>query len=332
MIRLIFATCCLSLLTLACSKKKEEPRPLVPRTVDQDPSLPSVLINGRLLHSEAFGQAGNTLIVCLHGGPGADYRYLLNAKDLADYGYSVVFYDQVGSGLSQRFEEEYYKKLSIEQIFVNELRGIIAKYKTKPNQKVILLGHSWGAILATYYAGKYPNEIEGLALFEPGGLVWEDIVSYVLKSQAPCQGMASARGMEHSGLVSDQSDSQELLDYQMALSAGAVNCNTGESLIEGDFWRMGAVVASAAFEQGEKNKPDLSVGIGQFSKPVLFGYGDNKAYPDSWAQKVSSVFINKQLFKVSDVGHSGMFTNRSVWTNTTLPQLLNYFSLLQKHW
>ncbi len=51
-----------------------------------------------MLHSEAYGHPDSTIIVCIHGGPGGDYRYMLNFKDLADYGYRVVFYDQIGSG------------------------------------------------------------------------------------------------------------------------------------------------------------------------------------------------------------------------------------------
>ena len=60
-----------------------EPGNLVPETVDQDPSIPSIIVNGAMLHSEAFGHPDSTIIVCIHGGPGSDYRYLLNYKDLA---------------------------------------------------------------------------------------------------------------------------------------------------------------------------------------------------------------------------------------------------------
>ena len=99
----------IALLLFSCTKERliNEPGNLVPRTVDQDPSLPSITVNGAMLHSEAFGHPDSTMIVCIHGGPGGDYRYLLNCKDLADYGYRVVFYDQRGSGLSQRFPKEF---------------------------------------------------------------------------------------------------------------------------------------------------------------------------------------------------------------------------------
>lgn len=301
----------------ACNDETPRETLLVPKTVEEDPTLPSIFINSRLLHAEAFGKAGDPLIICIHGGPGADYRYLLNAKDLVQHGYRVVFYDQAGSGLSQRFDQSYYDNLDIENIFITELQGIIAKYRTNPDQKVILLGHSWGAMLATAYAGKYPSEISGLAVFEPGGLEWDDIVTYVTNSQNPDEGGKPLEG-----------DSHEILDYNMALAASTDNVNTGDpGLQSDDFWRMGAVLQTAAFEHGQIEKPDFSIKIGQFTKPVFFGYGDNKAYPDSWAKKISSVFTNKSIHKFP-TGHSGMFTNKTTWKNSTLPQLLNYFKTL----
>lgn len=92
-----------SIVLLSACKKMDEPGSLVPKTADQDPRLPSINVNDRVLHSEAFGHPDSTLIICIHGGPGTDYRYMLRTKDLVNYGYRMVFYDQVGSGLSQRF-------------------------------------------------------------------------------------------------------------------------------------------------------------------------------------------------------------------------------------
>ena len=90
-----------------------EPGNLVPKTVMEDLSLPSITVNDAKLHSEAFGNPYGTMIVVIHGGPGADYRGMLNCKDFVSNGYRVVFYDQRGSGLSQRFPLSSYTSLGM---------------------------------------------------------------------------------------------------------------------------------------------------------------------------------------------------------------------------
>ncbi len=158
----------LSAVFKGCEKEVylDDPGNLVPLTVDQDPGLPSVTINGARLHAEAFGPADSALLIVLHGGPGSDYRYLLKCKEFANQGFRVVFYDQRGSGLSQRFPKSSYSM----QALYDELGGIIDHYRISPSQKVFLLGQSWGAMLATAYVNDHPSAISGLILCEPGGL------------------------------------------------------------------------------------------------------------------------------------------------------------------
>jgi proline iminopeptidase len=88
--------------------KPDDPGLLVSLTVDEDPSLPSIFVNGTQLHSETFGNPNDPMIVMLHGGPGSDYRSLLNCSTFSADGFFVVFYDQRGSGLSRRHNKDVY--------------------------------------------------------------------------------------------------------------------------------------------------------------------------------------------------------------------------------
>ncbi len=64
----------------------------VAKTVEQDPSIPHVTIDGVTFHAEAFGSPENPVVIVVHGGPGNDYRSMLSLQALADE-YYVVFYD-----------------------------------------------------------------------------------------------------------------------------------------------------------------------------------------------------------------------------------------------
>ena len=323
-----------ALLFFSCTKERliNEPGNLVPRTVDQDPGLPSITVNGVMLHSEAYGHPNSTIIVCIHGGPGGDYRYMLNCKDLANYGYRVVFYDQIGSGLSQRFPKSSYTSLGMGALdfIYDELSGVIAHYRTNPNQKVFLLGHSWGAMLATAYAGKYPNAIQGLSIQEPGGLKWDDVISFLTNSQSfSMTGELSNNVTYLDQFITGKESQHEILDYKRAMMTSR-NEITGDNDTEpGSFWRLGAVMNSCLLEIGIKYQPDFSEGISNFNIPVLFLYSElNKAYPDDFAMKISSVFNEVELYKVPGTGHNGIISDKKAWREKTLPKMVTYFNSL----
>ena len=111
----------------------------VPPTVADDPTLPHVTLDGVTFHDEEFGDPADQTVIVLHGGPGADYRYLLPLQDLAD-DYHVVFYDQRGAGLSPRVDPAELTA----QSSIDDLDLIVDHYGG--GQPVYLIGHSWGAM------------------------------------------------------------------------------------------------------------------------------------------------------------------------------------------
>jgi proline iminopeptidase len=320
-----------AVLFFSCAK--EQPDSLVPPTVDQDAGLPSITVNGVMLHAEAFGHPDSPLVVCLHGGPGSDYRSMLNARELAGHGYRVVFYDQRGSGLSQRLPRKSYTGLGPAAIdaMYDELSGVIAHYRTHPGQKVFLLGHSWGGILASGYAGRYPQAVAGLAVGEPGGLTWADITDYVAESRSFklwSESLNDATYLDQ--FMTGKEDQHEILDYKMCMQAIRNDIVGEDNTAPGSFWRSGAVINAALFEVGEDHAPDFSIGLKGFAPPVLFLYSEyNKAYPDAWAQRIASAYASVTTVKIPQTGHGGIIGDVHAWQNTTRPRLLAYFDSLK---
>lgn len=298
---------------------------LVPKTVDQDSSLPSILINGTKLHSEAFGHPDSSIIVIIHGGPGSDYRSLLNFREFANYGYRVVYYDQGGSGLSQRFPKSHYSDL---QLVVDELSGVIAYYKTSAQQKVFLIGHSWGGILATAYINQNPTTISGVIVGEPGGFIWQDILDYTGRART----VQITKELFNDNTYIDQfltgkEDEHQVLDYKYSIQSAADGNEDNPTGNEGflPFWRFGAISSIALFELGEKVKPNWTTNLNQFNTKVLFIYSqNNNAYGLDWANHVSSAFLNVELFESISAGHD-MFSFQTGWNNT-YPKMLEYLN------
>lgn len=308
----------LGCLVSSCQKGEldpSQPGHLVPMTVDQDASLPRIEVNGTLLHAEAFGNPGDALLVVIHGGPGSDYRYLLNCKEFADEGFRVVFYDQRGSGLSQRHPKDSYNSIDL---MVDDLGAVIEHYKTAPDQKVFLLGHSWGAMLATAFINAHPTQIDGAILGEPGGFTYAQMKDYLSRSQN--YGMFSETlndAVYLDQFITGREDEHEVLDYKFGLWAAADGAEDSPVGNEGPlpFWRHGAVVNDALFDIAEEEGFDWTTNLYQFNTKVLFVYSENNtAYGEQHAKNVSSAYNNVQLFRTDDAGHDMLSFPRG-WQN-----------------
>ena len=130
-------------------------------TVDQNADLPSLTLNDYKFHAETMGGEDKPVIIALHGGPGGDYRNLLPIAPLADE-YQLVFYDQRMSGLSSR---QFEGEITLQSYF-DDLDAFVEHFGQ--GRKVILLGHSWGAMMASGYVGMHPQKISKIILIEPG--------------------------------------------------------------------------------------------------------------------------------------------------------------------
>lgn len=101
-------------------------------------------VPGGKVYWRRFGTGSKTPLLTLHGGPGSAHNYLLPLKALADER-PVIFYDQLGCGRADAPADEalYTVRRSADELdAVRTALGL---------DKVALLGHSWGAMLAIEY-------------------------------------------------------------------------------------------------------------------------------------------------------------------------------------
>lgn len=301
------------------------PGALVPRTVDQDPTLPSLLINGNLLHVETYGNPTDPIVVVIHGGPGGDYRSLLNAKAFAEDGFFVVFYDQRGTGLSERVDRSQFTGV---QIMIDDLHAIIAHFQSSDDQKVFLMGHSWGAMLATAYIDQYQNEIDGVVLAEPGGFTWDQAKDYISRANEIHIFSEQVNDALFPEQIFGGRDENEILDYKAAYFMTFENApgNTIGNAGPYPFWRNGAASAEEMFKIADSVGFDFTTHLHDYHTKVLFAYSElNKAYGVEWAHEVAAPYPNVEYFEVKGSGHELLYFG---WDNF-YPNAINYLNELK---
>ncbi|HEX7746431.1 MAG TPA: alpha/beta hydrolase [Micromonosporaceae bacterium] len=117
------------------------------------------------VHVTRAGAATEPPIVVVHGGPGvADMAHDVPAFAALATDRDVYVYDQIGTGASSRLADP---RGYTDDRAVQDLEAV--RVRTGAD-RVVLLGHSWGARVATLYLSRYPARVSGLVLSAPGFL------------------------------------------------------------------------------------------------------------------------------------------------------------------
>jgi proline iminopeptidase len=115
------------------------------------------------LYYRFLGTADAAMVV-VHGGPGLDHAYLLPDLEPLAESYTLVNYDQRGGGRSTLVAGGADLGLQAHIADLDAVRRELAI------ERMVLLGHSWGAVLAAHYARAYPQHVEKLVMVSPGAV------------------------------------------------------------------------------------------------------------------------------------------------------------------
>jgi proline iminopeptidase len=256
-------------------------------------------------------------IVFLQGGPGGfiGQRTVDMLAPLTENGYDVYLYDQLGSGSSERLE--YIEGYTTER----QKQDLEAIVKTIGAEKVILLGQSWGALLAVLYVADNPQKVDRIIFTGPGPIppMRRELASIQapdsLHLKSPMYTNAQANETTASvrskamlffaitfgkKLTSDKEadDFQTLLNNKLNKSTVCDTANALPAQGGGGFYVQVMTVKSFADMQDPRPKlKDSNIPI-----LVLKGQCDNQKW--GFTQEYLELFPKHKLVVVPDAGHS----------------------------
>ncbi len=288
-----------------------EPGNLVPPTVDEDPALPRVALNGSVFHAETFGDPAAPVIVMLHGGPGHDYRNMLRLRQPVDGvrledRHFVVFWDQRGCGLSRRHDPGEVTGAAYDA----DLLALIDTYS--PGRPVVLLGHSWGGMYATRFISQHPDRVAGAVLMDSGpftGALFEEVKSGIQELDLWSEWLNDYTW----GHTAMSPAGHARADYLLALGKfGDSQPRFHESTTE-PTWRLGAVASTQIQKEGmSKGKGvwDFTKGLERYQRPVLFmGAELNEVIGAEFQKRQMKFYPNAELAVVAGAGHTHQWTH-----------------------
>jgi proline iminopeptidase len=250
---------------------------------------------------------GRDTVVVVHGGPSLGHAYL--APDLVPLtrGRVVVHYDQRGIGKSTPLTDP--ERLTVER-HVQDLEALRVNLGL---ERLALLGHSWGGMLAARYAAAHPQRVERILLLDP-----------MAPAREPFMAMGIARAQEMVGVRLDEA-ARARLDALVAMTevddAGA-HCRALFSLLTRTYFenpatttrtradfcagspetlRNRAAVNAAIFES--LGAWDVRYVLRHVDSSVLVVHGASSAIPVEAMEAWVAAFPNARLITIPGGGH-----------------------------
>jgi proline iminopeptidase len=152
-----------------------------PQTLKHPPG-DYLVVNGAKLWYESEGK-GEPLIL-IAGGPGYSHSYFHPFFSTLTDSYRVIYFDAFGCGKSDR------AKSPKEYSFDRDVENVEGIRKALKLDKVIVLGHSYGGLVAQAYAVKYPASVKKLILSDSpyNAELWQvgnDYINELVRNQFP---------------------------------------------------------------------------------------------------------------------------------------------------
>ena len=252
-------------------------------------------INGTSLFLSVKG-SGNPLIV-IHGGPGLNHSYFIPYLQGLEKKLQVIYYDQRACGKSATPSAD---SISM-KLLVDDIEAI---RKDLGVEKLNILAHSWGAVLAVHYASQYPDRINRFIFSNPAMLSREfDQEAAALVKQKTTKADSIDRANIFGSGTLDTKKYDELLRISFRISAydraniSKMNLNLPVNFLEANRTLFNALMKDPSFNS------DMYSVLPTFKFPVLIVHGQSDVLPQRSIDRLEKELPNEQLILFKKSGH-----------------------------
>jgi proline iminopeptidase len=255
--------------------------------------------NGSQLFYRTFG--AGTPILLINGGPGMNSNGFVGlATELAKYNL-IILYDQRGTGRS------LLKKVDTSTITMKLMTEDIENLRKHLKiNKWTVFGHSFGGMLASYYASYYPQNISSLILSSSGGIDLE-LQSYVTKNINAKLGREESDSLQYWSNAINNGDTTFFAKSQRAkwLAPAYVYNKKNIPAIAERLTQGNPTINGLVWSDLQKIKFDCSGRLSKVNIPALIIQGKQDIIEEKTALKAHKVLKNSTVILLDKCVHYG---------------------------
>ncbi len=252
-----------------------------------------------------FGKGQPILII--NGGPGMNSDGFDDiAKRISDLHCQTIIYDQRGTGKSKL--ERIDSTTITMDLMVEDIENLRKKLKIK---SWILLGHSFGGLLATHYASKYPEFVDKI-IFSSSGGVNLNFLNYV--SQRVNANLSKSEQDSIAYYQNATIPENERIKKRAKFLANAYVFDKSKAhIIAERLTQVNFKVNSLVFQNLQKMQFDYTNKFLNCKIPVLVIQGKNDIISIETAQEIANSFGNAKLVLIDNCGHYGWLDAEEIY-------------------
>ena len=271
-------------------------------------------INGTNLYFSVKGKGEYLLVI--HGGPGFNHSYFKPHLKPLENNFKVVYYDQRACGHSSIPAPD---SISL-KFLVDDIEAIRKVLKT---EKINILAHSWGVVLAIRYAMKYSGRINKMILSDPVMLSREydqEAAAVVQKNSTKEDSVARAKILSDGNL--DTKDYEELFLLSFRPSAFKKDNVAKINLNLPDNFGAASNALFASLMKDPSMNANLYDSLSSLQFPVKIIHGQADVIPLSSIERLKQELPNVKIEVFKKSGHFP-FVEEPVLYNERVTAFLN---------
>lgn len=258
-------------------------------------------INGTHLYYQVMGKGAP--IFFLHGSSGSHHYFLPHLETLADE-YQLIFYDQRGTGQSDGKLD--LKAITIDQ-FVEDLEALRVAFGF---EKISLLAHSSGSLIALFYAIQYPEHLNSLILIDPFPVTPKFAGEFSQTLRQRVEGLSAEAKQTLASTcrrsLNGQSDEERLTCLKLDATLRFYDPSkalTMDTSLEKNTLRNAATIESLLTTSFNRKQKELEAKLSTISVPTLIIHGDYDPIPISSSEYIQQQIAASQLVVMDQSGH-----------------------------
>jgi len=271
----------------------------------------NISFDGNNIHFKTFGSKGSPVLI-INGGPGMNSNGFANLAEIISKEHCAIIYDQRGTGKSTM------QAINNQTITLDKMVEDIEKIRVHLGYKSWnVLGHSFGGMLASYYATKHPDKIDRMVLSSSGGVDLDLFANFDLNKPLTVVERDSLHYWDEKISKGDTSKTTRLRRAKILASAYLVTDKYIDMLAE-RLTQANMTINGLVFDNMQKINFDCKENLKTFKKPVLIIQGKNDVLNTYLSEKAHKIIPKSKLILMDNCGHYGWLEQPQIYVTEVM--------------